>query len=123
MSAVAVFLVFAAAVAVCGIPGYVIAARSGVSSPAVAFVPFLGLWIALFESMRRSGWLALLVLVPTVGAVAVLVWTAAELPRGHGRSQWWTLPLVIPGLNLVGYWIYAFTLPKPAAPTLRSSPA
>jgi len=37
------------------------------------------------------------------------------MPARHGRSRWWTAILIVPGLNLVGYWCYAFTLePSPA---------
>ena len=113
--AVEIVVALAAAVAVGGVPGYVIARRRDLVSPWVAFVPLLGLWIVLFESMRRSGWLALMVLIPTVGGLAVLIWTAAEVPASHGRSRLWTLVLIVPIVNLVGYWIYAFTLPKRAA--------
>jgi hypothetical protein len=28
------------------------------------------------------------------------------------RSRWWTLLLIIPGVNLLAYWFYAFTLPR-----------
>ena len=95
-----------------GIPGYVLAKRRGLRNPIVAFVPFVGLWIVLFESIGRSGWLAMLALVPYVGLLVLPVWTGIELPAHHGRSRWWTAILAVPLLNLVGYWVYAFTLPK-----------
>jgi hypothetical protein len=100
-------------VALCvgGIPGYVLAKRRGLRNPMVAFVPFVGLWIVLFESIGRSGWLGMLAFVPYVGLL-VPVWTGIELPAHHGRTRWWTAILAIPLLNLVGYWFYAFTLPK-----------
>jgi hypothetical protein len=50
--------------------------------------------------------------VPTVGPLVALIWTAVEMPSRHDRSQWWTLVLLIPGVNLIGYWFYAFTLPR-----------
>jgi len=81
----------------------------------VAFVPFFGLWIVLFESIGRSGWLALLTFIPYVGWLLVPVWTGIELPAHHGRSRWWTAVLAVPILNLVGYWVYAFTLPRHVA--------
>ena len=95
-----------------GIPGYVLAKRRGLSNPMVAFVPFVGLWIVLFESIGRSGWLGMLAFVPYVGWFVLPVWTGIELPAHHGRTRWWTAILAIPLLNLVGYWVYAFTLPK-----------
>jgi uncharacterized membrane protein YhaH (DUF805 family) len=66
------------------------------------------------EAIGRSGWLALLVFVPSVGPLILLVWTAVELPARHGRSGWWTLALIVPFVNLIGYWFYAFTLPRNA---------
>jgi len=93
-----------------GLPVYVIGERSGVSHPAIAFVPFVGFWIVLFESIRRSGWLAFLAFIPYAGIFIVAIWTAIEIPQRHGRSQWWTAALIVPILNIPGYWVYAFTL-------------
>ena len=87
----------------------------GLRNPIVAFVPFFGLWIVLFESIGRSGWLALLTFIPYVGWLLVPVWTGIELPAHHGRSRWWTAVFAVPILNLVGYWVYAFTLPRHVA--------
>jgi hypothetical protein len=93
-----------------GIPGYMIAQRSGVRNPGVAFIPMLGFWIVMFETIRRSGWFACLALVPQVGIFIVSIWTAIEVPQRHGRSQWWTAALIVPLLNIFGYWAYALTL-------------
>jgi hypothetical protein len=97
---------------VAGIPGYVLAKRRGQRNPMVAFVPFVGLWIVLFESIGRSGWLGMLAFVPYVGWFVLPIWTGIEIPAHHGRTRWWTAILAIPLLNLIGYWAYAFTLPK-----------
>jgi uncharacterized membrane protein YhaH (DUF805 family) len=67
----------------------------------VAFVPLLGIWIVLFEAVGKSGWYSLLPFVPYVGGLVLLLWTAVELPAHHSRSRWWTLLLLIPGVNLV----------------------
>lgn len=109
---VSMILVFGTALALVGVPGYVLAKRRGLRNPIVAFVPFVGLWIVLFESIGRSGWLALLAFIPYVGLLVLPIWTGIELPARHGRSRWWTAILVVPILNLAGYWAYAFTLPK-----------
>lgn len=93
-------------------PVFVIGRRRGLRNPWAAFVPLLGVWIVLCESMGRSGWFSLLVFIPTVGPLALLVWTAVRVPPHHGRSRWWTLAFIVPGLNLIGYWFYAFTLPR-----------
>lgn len=110
MSIVGIFLFLAVVMAIVGVPGYMIGKRCGVSQPLVAFVPVLGLWIVLFESMRRSGWFACIALIPYVGGLAIMVWTAVGVPRAHGRSGWWTLALIVPLVNIVGYWAYALTM-------------
>jgi uncharacterized membrane protein YhaH (DUF805 family) len=108
MSALMVIALFCALVT----PAFVIGRRRGLRNPWVAFVPFLGVWIVLFESFGRSGWFALLAFIPTVGPLLLFVWAAVEVPAHHSRSGWWTLAFLIPGVNLVGYWFYAFTLPR-----------
>jgi hypothetical protein len=95
-------------------PAYVIAQRSGVRNPWIAFVPILGAWIVLFETIGRSAWLSLLVFVPYIGSLLTLVWIAVEVPRRHWRSGWWTLAFLVPGVNLIAFWWYAFTLPHDA---------
>jgi hypothetical protein len=93
-------------------PVYVIGRRSGLKNPWVAFVPLLGVWIVLFERIGKSGWYSLLAFVPYAGGLVMLIWTAVELPPRHDRSRWWTLLLILPGVNLLGYGFYAFTLPR-----------
>jgi hypothetical protein len=100
------------------IPGYVLAKRRGLGAPAVALIPVVGLWIVVFRSIGWTGWLlgvlvGLVVLTPYLGLV-VTAWAGVQVPAVHRRSRWWSALLAIPILNLVGYWIYAFTLPKPA---------
>lgn len=97
---------------VLGFPVFVIGQRRGIRNAWVAFVPFLGIWIVLFEAVGKSGWYSLLAFIPYVGGLILLLWTAVELPSHHGRSRWWTVVLMIPGVNLIGYWFYAFTLPR-----------
>lgn len=93
-------------------PVYVIGKRLGLKNAWAAFIPLLGPWIVLFESIGRTGWLALMVFIPTVGPLVAAIWTAVEMPSRHDRSRWWTLALIVPGFNLVAYWFYAFTLPR-----------
>ena len=100
------------------IPGYVLAKRRGLGAPAVALIPVVGLWIVVFRSIGWTGWLlgvlvGVVVLTPYFGLV-VTSWAGVQVPSVHRRSRWWSALLAIPILNLVGYWIYAFTLPKPA---------
>ncbi len=104
-----------------GIPGYVIGKRRGLTAAWVAFIPFVGLWIVLFRSVGRGAWwllllVSLIVLLPFVGLLVASIWMGLEVPEGHGRSPRWTMLLVIPVVNYVGYWVYAFTLPRQATP-------
>jgi hypothetical protein len=108
---VAIFVVYCALV----YPVYVIGRRSGLKNPWAAFIPLLGPWIVLFEAIGRSGWFSLLAFIPNVGALVLLIWTAVELPAKHDRTRWWTLPFILPGVNLIAYWFYAFTLPRNSA--------
>ena len=105
-------LLLVALLAVVATPIFVIGRRRGQRNSWAAFIPFLGIWIVLCESIGRSGYFALLALIPTFGPLALLIWTAVQVPAHHGRSRWWTLGLIIPGVNVIAYWFYAFTLPR-----------
>jgi hypothetical protein len=105
-------LVLVAIACVLGVPVYVLGRRRGVEHAWLAFIPILGVAAVLFESIGRSGWYAFLAFIPTIGPLVIYVWTAVEVPEKHGRSRWWTAALIVPGPNVIGYWIYAFTLPR-----------
>jgi hypothetical protein len=92
------------------LPAYTVAQRTGVEKPWIALIPGLGVWIVLFWSMKRSGWLSLLVFVPYVGFLVPLVWVSVEIASTHGRSNWWIAAFLTPGVNFVAYYAYAFTL-------------
>jgi hypothetical protein len=92
------------------IPAYVIARRHRLAWPWVAFVPIFGFWRVLLRITGNSGWLALLVLIPTLGVLVLTIWMAIEVPNHDKRTKWWTAALIVPLVNLVGYWAYAFTL-------------
>ena len=112
MGSLALLLLIVAVFLALVFPVFVIGQRRGLQNPWVAFIPLLGVWIVLFEAVGKSGWYSLLAFIPYVGALVLLIWTAVELPSHHGRSRWWTLLLMIPAVNLLGYWFYAFTLPR-----------
>jgi hypothetical protein len=96
-----------------GVPAYVIAQRRGIKNARlVAFFPVFGFWIIIFESIGRTSAFSALALIPYAGDLILSVWTAIEVPSRHGRSRWWIAGLIVPGLNLIAYWAYAFTLPK-----------
>ncbi len=76
------------------VPAYVIAQRSRVPSPGVAFIPFVGQPLALLRSIGRSGWMVLLTFVPLVNLV-FWIWLMFALPSYHRRSPVWGLVLVV----------------------------
>lgn len=92
------------------VPAYVIARRCGLAKPWIAFVPVFGFWIILSQATDRSGWLALLILIPTLGVLILTVMMAFDIPDHQGRSKWWIAALIVPVVNLIGFWAYAFTL-------------
>jgi hypothetical protein len=101
--------------AILPIPAFVVGQRRRVKAPGIAFVPYVGAWIVILRSIARSGWLAILALIPLVAWIFG-IWAAFTVPSEHGRTRWWALPFLIPGVNLVAFWVYAFTLePTPAA--------
>ena len=114
-------LLIAGVVVLLGVPGYTIGKRRGLTASWVAFIPFVGLWVVLFRSVGRGAWwllllVFLLVLIPFVGLLAVSIWMGVEVPARHRRSPRWAALLVVPVVNYVGYWIYAFTLPRQGTP-------
>jgi hypothetical protein len=123
MGVLTVLLFLIAVTLICGIPGYVIGRRRGLMRPRVAFLPIVGFWIILYESIGRSSSWAALALIPYLGDLVLAVWTALEVPVRHERSRWWIAALVIPGVNLISYWVYAFTLPRQPAPAFEGAVA
>jgi hypothetical protein len=107
-----------------GVPAYVLAQRRGIKNARlVAFFPIFGFWIIIFESIGRSSAFALLVLIPYAGEILLSAWSAIEVPSRHGRSRWWIAALIVPGVNLIAYWAYAFTLPKQVTPAFHGAVA
>jgi hypothetical protein len=91
------------------VPAYVVGQRRGVTSAGVAFVPFVGPWIVILWSIQRSGWHVLLIVIPVVNVIFA-IWVALTVPSEHGRTRWWALAFLIPNVNFVANWVYAFTL-------------
>jgi hypothetical protein len=108
-----IFLVLLSVVLV-GVPAFVVGERRQVEAPALAFVPLVGPWIVILRSIHRSGWLAILALIPIV-SIGLGIWAAFTVPAEHDRTRWWALPFLLPGINIVAFWVYAFTL-RPASP-------
>jgi hypothetical protein len=52
-------------------------------------------------------------LIPYLGLI-FLIWLACVVPGAHGRTRWWILPFLIPGVNIVAFFAYAFSLPSSA---------
>jgi uncharacterized membrane protein YhaH (DUF805 family) len=97
------------------IPAFVIGQRLGIVHPGEAFIPAVGPYIVLLHSIRRSGWLCLLGLIPFVSLV-FYIWLACVIPGDHRRTRWWILPFLIPFVNFVAYYVYAFTLERRSEP-------
>jgi hypothetical protein len=91
------------------IPAFVIGSRLGVVHPGEAFIPFVGPYIVLLHSIKRSGWLCILALIPFV-SLFFFLWLIFVIPGDHGRTRWWTLFFLIPLVNVIAYYVYAFTL-------------
>ena len=95
MTVVVSYLIFfVILLCITGVPGYVIAERRGLSKPWVAFIPIVGFWIVLCESVGRSGWLTLWILVPYLGALG-----PRGLDRVHGACPSRPQPLVDTGIH------------------------
>jgi hypothetical protein len=79
--------------------------RRGLGAPAVAFIPFVGLWIVVFRSIGWTGWrlgvlVGLVVLTPYIG-LFVTSWAGVQVPAVHRRSRWWIALLA--GQNQTGH--------------------
>lgn len=98
------------------VPAYVVGKRRGARTPAVAFVPVVGPWIVILWSIEQRGWLVLLMLIPLANVVFA-VGVALNVPSEQGRTRWWALGFLIPVVNWIAFWVYAFTLKadRPAA--------
>jgi hypothetical protein len=66
--------------------------------------------IALRSNLEER--VGLLGFVLYAGPLILSIWTSVGLPLRHGRSRWWTPPLVVPIMNAIAYWWYAFTLER-----------
>jgi hypothetical protein len=104
------------------VPAFIVGRRKDVSHPWIAFIPFVGAWIVILWSIERSGWLVLLGYIPVVSIVFV-IWAAFTVPSQHGRTRWWALPFLLPGINLVAFWVYAFTLEAEEPPPVSAATA
>jgi hypothetical protein len=38
------------------------------------------------------------------------IWLICVIPIEHGRTRWWILAFLIPLVNVIAYYAYAFTL-------------
>jgi uncharacterized membrane protein len=104
------------------IPAYVVARRLGIPNAAVAFVPFVGATIVILWSVRRSGWMVLLSIIPLVGLIFG-IWLVCIVPAEHGRNVWWRLPFLIPVVQLAAFYVYAFTQPDRRSGAVLARPA
>jgi uncharacterized membrane protein YhaH (DUF805 family) len=63
-----------------------------------------------------SLWHWVILLIPLAIAVFV-IWMSARVLRKAGYSGWWVLVMIVPVVNLIMLWVFAFS----DWPALRSS--
>jgi hypothetical protein len=102
------------------VPAFVIGRRLGVVHAGEAFIPIVGPYIVLLHSIERSGWLCILGLIPFVSLI-FYIWLVCVIPGDHHRTRWWILPFLIPLVNFVAYYVYAFTLEPSEQPPAFSA--
>ena len=76
-----------------------------------AFIPVVGPSIVILHSIRRSGWLCVLGLIPYVGLL-FFIWLVGVVPGDHGRTKWWIVPFLIPLVNLIIFIILSIDVAK-----------
>src|SRR5262249_13740256 len=104
------------------VAAYIVGQRRGVPNAGLAFIPLIGPWIVILRSIARSGWMSILAVIPLVSLVFG-VWLAFAVPSRHSRTAWWGAAFIIPVVNVVAFWVYAFTLPEERPTPLPSEPA
>ncbi len=103
------------------IPAYIVCERRGVGSPGLAFIPIVGPTIVILQSIETSAWASLWLLLPPLSLVFG-IWLAFMVPIRQRRSAFWGFWFVVPVLNLIGFYVYAFTLARrPTTPATANS--
>ena len=99
-------VVLVVAIALIGLPAFIVGKRCDVLQPWIAFVPFVGYWIVLLRAVWTSAWWTLVALTPA--GIFLYVWLAFVMPISalsvglvDGR------PHLSP---LIGLYWYALTL-------------
>jgi hypothetical protein len=93
------------------VPAFVVGRRLGVRRAGVAFIQFVGPTLVILWSIGRSGWMCLIGVVP-LASIIFAVWLVLTVPRAHDRTRWWTLPFLIPFVQVAAFYAYAFTLER-----------
>jgi hypothetical protein len=91
------------------VAAYVVGGRRGLDHVWVAFIPFVGATIVILRSVNHSAWLCLLGLISPI-SIVFYIWLVFVVPRDHGLTRWWTVPFLIPLINLGAFIVYAFTM-------------
>jgi uncharacterized membrane protein YhaH (DUF805 family) len=65
----------------------------------------LGEWIAALQGLRESP--SLVTLLALV-LLAVPIWMIGRVLRRAGYSAWWALLVLVPLVNLVALWVFAY---------------
>src|SRR4051812_25290679 len=88
------------------VPAFIVCQRRNVELAGLAFIPFVGPWIAILRSARLSPWLTILALIPLVNIVFAL-YAAFTIPGRHGRTAAWGIWFIVPLVDIIGFWVYA----------------
>ena len=84
--------------------------------PALAVVLALSPWPRLLRTGSRVDiWgaralsLPPLIIVGLLGLLVVSVWASGRVVKRAGFSPWWALMLVVPLINVISLWVFAFS--------------
>ncbi len=86
---------------------YLIAKKTGVSNPWLAWIPLANLWV-MVTAAGKEWWWILLMFVPLVG-VAVVVYLWMCITENVGKDKWLGLLIMVPIVNMVWMGILAFS--------------
>ncbi|MBS3083668.1 hypothetical protein J4423_02585 [Candidatus Pacearchaeota archaeon] len=97
---------------------YAIAKKARLSSPGLAWIPFVGPSIIAYQTSEMHWWPWLLLIgfmIPFVGSVVGIVFTVFtvvwrwKMFESIGRPGWWSILMLIPIVNLILLGIAAWS--------------
>ena len=95
-----------------------IAKKTRQSSPALAWIPFVGPFLIAFKASKNDWWPWLLLIglvIPFIGGILILAFYVFaiiwhwKLFEKIGKPNWWSILLIIPIVNLIIIGIVAWS--------------